>query len=233
MSRRDANAYFITGTDTGVGKTTVAAGILAARRQRGHRVAALKPAETGCAPDPHDALLLRAAAGLDDVPIERIVPHRYATPVAPAVSAHREGRPFDVGAVMTARAALLADAPELLLVEGAGGLLVPYTDAMLGVHLARALGHPLLIVARASLGTINHTLLTIAEARRHELPIAGVILSRVIDARAPDEDDNAAEIARHGRVPVLGTFAHLPPAARTDLAALAAAAEAALDVSAL
>jgi dethiobiotin synthetase len=197
--------YFVTGTDTGVGKTTVAAGILTAARTRGLRVAALKPVETGCAPEPQDAIRLRAAAGLESLPLDAICPIRYTLPVAPAVAARREARPFTIDTVMRARAALLADDPDLLLIEGAGGLLVPYTDAMLGVHLVRALGTPLLIVARASLGTINHTLLTIAEARRHEIPIAGVILNRVIEARAPDEDDNAAEIARHGRVRVLGT----------------------------
>jgi dethiobiotin synthetase len=218
-------ALFVTGTDTGVGKTTVSAGILAALRARGHRVAALKPGETGCADldAPADLTLLRDAGG------DAAGPCRWRTPVAPAVAARREGVPFSLDAVFAARAELLARDPALLLVEGAGGLLVPYDDDMLGAHLARALGHPLLVVARASLGTINHTLLTISEARRHDLRVAGVILSRVVAERGPDEDDNAAEITRRARVPVLGTVRHLAPAARRDPAALAAAISDAFD----
>ncbi len=203
-------AYFVTGTDTGVGKTHVAAALLRACRQRDLSVAALKPAESGCptSTTPADGLLLREAAGLDDVPLPVIVPHRYLTPVAPAVAARLEGRPFSLPLVRDCLATLTSRAPDLLLVEGAGGLLVPYSDDLLAADLAAALDLPLLIVARAGLGTINHTLLTIAEARRRRLLIAGFILNRV--TREPDasEATNAEEIARHTDVRFLGTVEH-------------------------
>ncbi len=230
-----AATYFVTGTDTGVGKTTISAGLLAAARRLGHRVAALKPAESGGDPGSvhtTDAARLAAAAGLD-VPAEQLAPFRYALPVAPAVAARRERRPFDLTAFAALVDAWRSSTPDLFLIEGAGGLLVPYGDNILGADLAAHLGLPLLIVARASLGTINHTLLPIFEARRRGLDVAGVILSRVLEARAPDEDDNAAEIARLGKVEVLGTVAHLPLATRRDPTALADAVLAAVDVSAL
>jgi len=232
-----ARALFVTGTDTGAGKTTVAAGILAALRRRGLAVAALKPAETGCpaGAEPPDGALLRAAAGLERVPLDLVVPQRYAAPVAPAVAARAEHAPFSVDKTLAARAALVARAPglRLLLVEGAGGLLVPYGPGLCAADLAARLALPLLVVARAALGTINHTLLTVNEARRRGLAVAGVILSRVVAERGPDEEENAAEIARLGQVRVLGTVAHLPPAARRDPAALADAVERAFDPTAL
>jgi dethiobiotin synthetase len=231
--------YFVTGTDTGVGKSLVAAGLLAAARRRGHRVAALKPAESGCDRGPDgtlqaaDAALLRAAAGLEVLPLEAVAPHRYLAPVAPGVAARREGPPFSVDRVKAALGRLLADEPHLLLVEGAGGLLVPYSDTLLEADLVATLGLPLLIVARAGLGTINHTLLTVFEARRRGLTVAGVILNRVEAERSPSEAENAAEIGRLGEIQVLGTVPHLAVDARTDLARLAAAVEASLPVSAL
>jgi dethiobiotin synthetase len=193
-------AYFVTGTDTGVGKTTISVGILSALRTRGKRVAALKPVETGCDPDPCDALALQAATGQPAPPVL----YRFALPVAPAVAARRAGVRIELE---TIRQAMPRDV-DLLLVEGAGGLLVPYTDDLLAADLARVLELPLLIVARASLGTINHTLLTIFEARRRGLTIAGVILNRVVAARGADEDDNASEIERLASVPILGTVPH-------------------------
>jgi dethiobiotin synthetase len=215
-------AYFVTGTDTGVGKTIVAAGLLAHARARGLRTAALKPAETGCVHGvPTDGLLLRAAAGADHLPIDAIVPHRYATPVAPAVAARLEGRPFSLARTRTAFAALAG--ADLLLVEGAGGLLSPYADYLLAADLAAALALPLLIVARAGLGTINHTLLTVAEARRRGLTVAGVILSRVSAAPDPSEATNRAEIGRRIPVPVLGTLEHVAENERLDPAALGSA----------
>jgi dethiobiotin synthetase len=211
-------SYFVTGTDTGVGKTTISAALLRAARARGRTVAALKPAETGCdrSPDgtllPADGLALRAACGMDDIPLEAIVPHRFATPVAPAVAARREpDRPrFSVDRTRTALETLRARRPDLILVEGAGGLLVPFDEQLLAADLVRELDLPLLIVARASLGTINHTLLTIFEARRRQLRVAGVILNRTLTAKGPDEESNAAEIARLADVRVLGTFPHIP-----------------------
>jgi dethiobiotin synthetase len=215
-------AYFVTGTDTGVGKTLVAAGLLANARARGLTVAALKPAETGCVGGvAADGQLLRAAAAAEDLPLETTVPHRYAAPVAPAVAARTEGHPFSLRRTLAAFDVLAG--ADFVLVEGAGGLLVPFADDLLGADVAAALGIPLLIVARAGLGTINHTLLTVAEARRRELVIAGIILNRVRAEADASEATNAAEIARLSGVPVLGTVEHIPAGDRQNPAALAAA----------
>jgi dethiobiotin synthetase len=203
-------SYFVTGTDTGVGKTFVATGILAACRRRGLEVAALKPAESGCRRthsgdlEPADGLALRAAAGLEAVPIDVIVPNRYELPVAPAVAARAEKRPFSLARVVESLAALRSRAPRLLLVEGAGGLLVPYDDHLLGADLAAQLALPLLIVARAGLGTINHTLLTLREAERRGLRVAAVILNQTAAVPDPSEPTNAREIERIGGTRVLG-----------------------------
>jgi dethiobiotin synthetase len=232
-------SFFVTGTDTGVGKTLVSAGILTALRRQGMSVAALKPAETGCARDADDALhppdgaFLRAAAGLDDVPLDVIVPHRYAMPAAPAIAGRAEDVAFSLPRVERCRALLLARAPRLLLVEGAGGLLVPFQDDLLAADVAAHLRLPLLVVARAGLGTINHTLLTVFEARRRGLHVAGVVLNRLVDERHPTEDSNAAEIERLGEVAVLGTVPYLPPDERAAPDAIADAVEDALDLSAL
>jgi dethiobiotin synthetase len=234
-----AASYFVTGTDTGVGKTFVSAGILAALRRRGVPVAALKPAESGCARGadgnliPEDGMRLRAAAGLVDVPVEIVVPHRYAMPAAPAVAGRAENVTFSLPRVEKCRATLLARGTQLLLVEGAGGLLVPYQDDLLAADLVAHLALPLLIVARAGLGTINHTLLTLNEARRRNLTVVGVILNRVEEDWSPSEDSNASEIARLGDVAVLGTVPHLPREAHDDPGAVADAVEGAVDVAAL
>ena len=149
------------------------------------------------------------------------MPYRYAAPVAPAVAARTEGHPFSLRRTLAAFDVLAG--ADFVLVEGAGGLLVPFADNLLGADVAAALGIPLLIVARAGLGTINHTLLTVAEARRRELVITGIILNRVCAEADPSEATNAAEIARLSGVPVLGTVEHIPAADRHNPAALAAA----------
>ena len=231
--------YFVSGTDTGVGKTFVSAGILAALRRRGHTVAALKPAETGCFRTddgvliPEDGALLRTAAGLEDVPLEIIVPHRYALAAAPAVAGRVENVTFSLPRVEKCRATLLARNPRLLLVEGAGGLLVPYLDELLAADVIFALRLPLLVVARAGLGTINHTLLTLSEARHRGIAVTGVILNRVEEPWHASEETNAQEIERLGGVPVLGIVPFLPREARGDIAGIADVVESALDLDRL
>jgi dethiobiotin synthetase len=231
---------FVTGTDTGVGKTTVSVGLLGALRRRDLRVTALKPAETGCVPKhgealwPDDAGRLRDAAGQNDLPISLVCPNRYALPAAPSVAGRREQRPFDLNAVIRARNAMLDTHPDLLLVEGAGGLLVPYGNGATAVDVAHALGPlSMLIVARAGLGTINHTALTVAECRRRDLRIAGIVLNRVHAESDPSEVDNAAEIHALTGVPVLGTLPHLVTSEGSELPTLIHAVERALDVDAL
>jgi dethiobiotin synthetase len=210
-------AVFVTGTDTGVGKTVVSCALVAAFVRRGLRVAPMKPCETG---DGDDALRLIAASG-HAWPLTDVSPFRFSLPASPAVAARAEGASVSLEPIRQAYARLTRDA-DLALVEGAGGLLVPLDEQRLMADLARALELSVLIVARPSLGTVNHTLLTIEAARRRGLRVAGIVFSRTSDTAGPDEPTNPDAIARHGEVDILGT---MPLLDRFDPGSLADAAE--------
>jgi len=186
---------FVTATDTGVGKTAVACGVVAGWRARGRDVGAMKPAQSGHAPgEPSDAELLRAAAGGGDPP-ELVCPYSLREPLAPAVAAREEGVEISLSRILDAARALAAR-HEAIVVEGAGGLLVPLTERETYADLARALGFPVLVVARAGLGTVNHVSLTVEALRARGLAIAGIVLNRASVASDPSEPHNAREIAR-------------------------------------
>lgn len=206
---------FVTGTDTGVGKTAVSCALAAHARSQGVRLAVMKPAETGCTDqNPEDALALRAAAGSDD-PLELVCPYRLPEPLAPAVAARRAGRKLSVAQVLDCAQKLAADRP--LLVEGAGGLLVPFTERETTAELIAALGLPVLVVARAGLGTINHTALTVEALRARKLPVAAVVLNAAVPELDLSAEDNAAEIARLAGVQVFGPTPFIAdPNARRD-----------------
>jgi dethiobiotin synthetase len=145
-------------------------------------------------------------------PRERIAPQRFLAPLAPPVAAHHEGRQVDEKLLRRGIDWWLGRV-HVLLVEGAGGLLSPVSDSESNAELAQDLGFPLLIVARAGLGTINHTLLTLEAAERRNLPVAGVILNQT---RPDDGTDlsvagNAAELAARTSVPILGVFPFSTP----------------------
>jgi dethiobiotin synthetase len=203
--------YFVTGTDTNVGKTYVTCALARRATALGHRVFAFKPMETGCVPGADGELvgadqeLLAAAAGGWQQGALRGM-YRLRHPAAPLVAAESEGTTIDLdGIVRTAREAATRDGVSFILVEGAGGWRVPITPAADMSTLARALGLPVLIVARAGLGTINHTLLTVEAVKREDLPLAGVVLSE----RPEDDPDmtrsNCTQIGRRwpGRLAVL------------------------------
>lgn len=205
-------AIFLTGTGTGVGKTVAGCVIAAHWAARGRRPLVMKPAESGCAVRegrliPRDALALRAASG-DARPDAEICPHRYRAPLAPAHAAEREGAPPDVGRLIASIASLRREGGPLL-VEGAGGLLVPLACGVFMLDLARLCDLPLLIVAPLGLGSINHTLLTAREARRGGLEVAGVILSDTTGEAAPAAERNPAAIAELCDAPLLGVIPHL------------------------
>ncbi len=208
---------FITGTDTGVGKTYVACLIARALRLKDTKVGVMKPVETGCAPDPNapnandatggrarlvpkDALALIEAAQSDQ-PLDDVNPYRFAAPLSPHAAAEAAGTRIDTAKILAA-AARNAERHDVLLVEGAGGLLVPLCDGILTVDLARAIADHVIIVARDALGTINHTLLTLAAARAHGLSVLGVVLDAV-EREDLSVETNREAITRFGRVPVL------------------------------
>jgi dethiobiotin synthetase len=213
-SVRTVRGLFVTGTDTGVGKTLVAAGLLRLARRRGLVPIPFKPVETGCDPEPLDARRLWRAAR-PPIPPDDVCLHALRLPAAPALAAAAAGRRLDIGAIVD-RAQGLAAQGDLLVVEGAGGLLVPYGDGLTTADLAARLGLPLLVVGRMALGTINHVALTLAEAARRGLPVAGCILSRTEPAIGAHEDGNVELIAAlTGRRP-LGVVPYLAADARDD-----------------
>jgi len=213
--KMQGRGIFVSGTDTGVGKTMIAAALIRSACRRGMRVAALKPVETGCLSEngkliPADGLFLREAAGLS-LPIDQIVPVRYAAPVAPMVAARMEGYQVDLEAIHEAYRRL-AVSYELVVVEGAGGLMVPISDRSGGyfmIDLVRDLGLSLILVAGTRLGTINHTLLSIRQAEAAGIPIAGVVLNQVLlPVNDFAEPTNPALLRELLSVPVIGPFPH-------------------------
>jgi len=186
---------FIVGSDTGVGKTEVACAVIAAARAAGLDVGAMKPAQSGVEPGvPTDAERLRAAAGGGD-PLELICPFSFAPPLAPGVAARLAGATITLDGLLAAARALAAR-HAALVVEGAGGLLVPLTPRETFADLAVALGLPVLLVARAGLGTVNHTALTVEALRARGLAVAGIVLNRTAPEDDPSVPHNGAEIAR-------------------------------------
>jgi dethiobiotin synthetase len=176
----------VTGTDTGVGKTHVACLLAAGLAARGLSVGVQKPCETGVdAPWPpeadgglppgSDAERLARAAGSEDAPTD-VLPYLFPLPAAPLVAARQAGTALDL-AVVAAAHARLAARHDVVLVEGAGGLLVPLTEDADFVELARRLDLDVLIVARSRLGTVNHTLLTERAALQAGLSVRGVVLN--------------------------------------------------------
>ncbi|MEZ4280529.1 MAG: dethiobiotin synthase [Myxococcota bacterium] len=202
---------FVTGTDTGVGKTFVTTALARALRAAGVDVGVMKPIETGVPGDgPQDALALRLAAGVDD-PIELICPVRFALPASPEAAAKAENRTVPLAAIREAHQAL-ARRHAFLLVEGAGGLLVPIDAETDMADLARELALPLLVVARPALGTVNHTRLTLEAARSRGLPVLGVVISHSSPAAAANEGDrlNLEGLVERLGDDLIGEVGHAP-----------------------
>jgi dethiobiotin synthetase len=165
----------ITGTDTGVGKTVITAGLTAWLRQQGLNAVAMKPVETGGTAE--DAVVLREASG-NSATLDDIAPIRFDLPLAPAVAARFAGSPIDVNQLDKQFADLAKDR-DAILVEGAGGILVPLQGRMSYAGLFRRWDLRLVIVAQNRLGVINHTVLTATAARNAGLEIAAIVVNDV------------------------------------------------------
>ena len=193
---------FITGTDTGVGKTVVAAAIVAALRARGEPVRAFKPVITGLDDPPgswpYDHELLARAAGSSP---EEVALVGYGPAVSPHLAAELADRPVDPARLVQEILAA-EDGGALVIVEGAGGLLVPLSDDHDMRSLARDLGLAVVIAARPALGTINHTLLTLEAARAGGLHVAGVVITPWSDHPSVMELSNRGTIASRGKIEV-------------------------------
>jgi len=208
-----AKGIFVTGTDTGVGKSLVAGGLAALLREKGIDVGVMKPVESGCRREdgvliPEDALFLKEMSGCRDE-LDLINPYALERPLAPALAAEIERAQIRLEVIRKAYSTL-ASRHELVLVEGAGGMLVPITSDLFMADLVKALGGlSLLIVTRALLGTINHTLLTLDYSRREGMEVLGVVMNQTSPQCGLAESLNAGALRRWGRAPFLGSLPFL------------------------
>jgi dethiobiotin synthetase len=198
---------FVTGTDTGVGKTVVAGMIADWFRRKGARVAVLKPVATGCVKRreglvSEDAEFLAVCAEARH-PLDLICPVRYVEPLAPAIAAERAGERMDWEAVQRS-IDLMTPESDVIIVEGVGGLMVPLDPKHTVRDLAQWLGLPTVVVCRPSLGTINHTLLTVDALRAAGVSVRGVVVNRYPpEGAGVPEETNPRAIERWGRTSVL------------------------------
>jgi dethiobiotin synthetase len=211
--RRPHHGLFVTGTNTEVGKTYAAALIARSMCASGHKVGVYKPAASGCGDSPDglisgDAVALFNAAGQPGT-LHDVCPQLFAAPLAPHLAAQAEGKEIDRD-LLLAGIEVWADRCEVVLVEGAGGLLSPLGDDLYVADIALALGYPLVVVAANELGVINQTLQTLLAAKHYRdgLPVAAVVLN---DCRWEKDDvsvaSNMRQLQLHCDVPVL---THLP-----------------------
>jgi dethiobiotin synthetase len=194
----------VTGTDTGVGKTTVASIIARAWNRDGLRVAVAKPVETGVAARPDgrsDGERLARAAG-DDRPLALVSAYRLRHPLAPTLAAEAEGVTLEPGLIRECLTAALSPS-DATLVEGAGGLLVPLAPGLTLRSLAAQFDLPLLVVVADRLGCANHALLTVEAARAAGVRVCGLVLCRPTAVRDPSQAANRALLERLVDVPVL------------------------------
>ena len=205
---RTPGGVFITGTDTSVGKTIVTAAVAAALTGHGINAGIMKPIATGMDPGEAgeaDPNWLACATGVTDPP-HLIAPYRFRMPASPLVAATRDGRAIDPALIIDAFQALSAR-HDCVVVEGIGGVLVPLTPDFFVADLAKQMGLPVLIVARAQLGSINHTLLTVECLRHRGVTVCGLIFNHPSPpAAGTDESDTIPTILRLSGVRSFGAL---------------------------
>ena len=198
---------FITGTDTGVGKTVIAGAIAQWFARRGAQVAVCKPIATGCSHRreglvSEDAEFLASCADSRHS-LELICPQRYVEPLAPAVAAERADEPINWQTIDLSIQQMCVGS-SVMIVEGVGGVAVPLDAQTTVLNLANWLQLPAIVVARPGLGTINHTLLTVAALRAAGVEVAGVVINRYpAESAGIVEETNSDAIERWSNVPVL------------------------------
>jgi dethiobiotin synthetase len=218
-----AKGFFITGTDTGVGKTVIVAALVKAIGLLGCSVCGMKPIETGCKKTevrsqksevrndlliPFDGTFLKKIAGMDDS-IDLVTPFTFENPLAPMVASDIEGIPVDIDKIQKAFKEL-SKKYDVVIIEGIGGLLVPVKKDYFVLDLARDFGLPLIVVSRPGLGTLNHTMLTINYAIKEDLNVAGIIINYTRPPKYTiDEETNPEVIKQISPVPLIGIFPYL------------------------
>ncbi len=195
---------FVTGCDTGVGKTVIAGAIAASMKAHGLDVGVMKPVASGAKEIENklvseDAVYLKKI--IDSTDDDTLVnPILHKPPIAPTIAASKAGIPIDIDKIMKAYKAL-TNRHDFVVVEGVGGLMVPIDDTLFVADLARKMDLALVIVTRDYLGAINHTLLTIEYARNRNLRIKGIVINMLKNG-----DDLVREIEKYSSVPILGTI---------------------------
>lgn len=189
--------FFVTGTDTNVGKTFVTALLTRSLRKAGFDTVAMKPISCG---EPSDTIALQAAAE-NELTILEVTPVSYSAPLAPIEASRLEGSAFDPSMVITTFSRL-RNTHRSLLVEGVGGWLVPIAESYSGADLAKEMGLPVLLVVRNRLGALNHTLLTLESIKAHGLNCAGIVIN--------NHPDDEGDVAREGNRRLLGELAGAP-----------------------
>ncbi len=203
-----ARGIFVTGTDTGVGKTIVAATLARLLRMKGISVGVMKPVTSGCHEESgllvsDDARLLCQAADIELC--DDVAPYRLREPIAPADAARLDGVRIDFSHIKSAFERLAATY-NYVIVEGAGGLMVPLCGGMLVADLALVFELPLLVVARPGLGTINHTVLTCFTAQQLGLQVAGIIINGMPESPGLAEQGAPHQIGSLSGASVLGIW---------------------------
>jgi dethiobiotin synthase len=210
---------FVTGTGTDAGKTVTAAGFLRLLRERGLDAVPMKPVQTGARRDADgtfsapDLEVSLNAAGLSPTPAERgrMAPFLYEPPCSPHLAARLYGRPIDPGAILDA-AEWLSSRHDALVVEGAGGVLVPIGEHLTMADLMARLALPVVLVSPGGLGAINHALLSIEAIRSRGLRLLGVVMTEtrpVPEVSRYIHEDNARTIAEAGRTTILARIPYL------------------------
>ncbi|HZV81260.1 MAG TPA: dethiobiotin synthase [Geobacteraceae bacterium] len=215
-----ADGIFITGTDTGVGKSVVSAALAILLRQRGVKVGVMKPVTSGCIEMDgrlisEDAELLAAGAGI--AVTDEVAPYLLREPVAPSAAAEKDGIRIEFSRILAAYHSLV-DSYDFIVVEGAGGLMVPLAGGLLVADLVKLLALPLMVVARPGLGTVNHTLLTCFAARQLELDLRGVVVNGFPQNPGLAESTAPHMIDSLSGAPLLGRFPQIDAASSLEVA---------------
>jgi dethiobiotin synthetase len=210
-----ANAYFVTGTDTDVGKTVIAAGLLAAANAKGFSTAAIKPVAAGCERTPEglrnaDALLLQRTMSLQ-LPYEQINPIAFEPAIAPHIAAQQAGIKLSASRLAGICRGVLLQRADLTLIEGAGGWRVPLSERELLSRLPAELGVPVIMVVGMRLGCINHALLTAEAIVRDGRHLAGWVANQCGPTMSC-YDENVATLKQFLRAPCLGEVPYLDAA---------------------
>jgi len=198
-------SFFITGTDTGVGKTLVSCALLHALAAQDKRVVGFKPVAAGCDDDDHndDAKQLRAASNVL-ASYGQVNPYCFAHPLAPHLAARNSGVRIEFSRILTSYHELASQSDEVI-VEGAGGFLVPLNEKLNSADLVRELGLPVILVVGMRLGCLNHALLTMRVIADYELECAGWV-ANVLDAEMPALQQNVDALRERIAAPLLGVI---------------------------